>query len=73
MKRFAVRYISGPQQKLVISDERVLEAETIDDALRQVSAWPIERSWSETSAWAKNPGTSLYHVEAWEASQLLDD
>jgi hypothetical protein len=26
----------------------------------------------QTFAWAKNPGTSLYYVEAWEARLVAD-
>ena len=67
MQRYLIRYISGPQGALQASGQQYVQAEDVDGALRQVSPWPIERSWDEQTAWAKNPGTSLYHVEAWEA------
>ncbi|WP_243310270.1 hypothetical protein [Fundidesulfovibrio agrisoli] len=67
MQQYLVRYISGPQGALKATEHRVVMADNVDGALRQVSQWPIERSWDQQSGWAKNPGTSLYHVEAWEA------
>ena len=70
MPAFALRYISGPQLKLTVSDEHTVEAASLDEALRTRSDWPIERNWPGTCAWAKNPGTSLYHVEAWEGTLL---
>lgn len=70
MPAFALRYISGPQLKLTVSDEHTVEAASLDEALRSRSDWPIERNWPGTCAWAKNPGTSLYHVEAWEGTLL---
>ncbi|HML52987.1 MAG TPA: hypothetical protein PKC79_02730 [Solidesulfovibrio magneticus] len=70
MPAFALRYISGPQLQLTISDEHTVEAASLDEALRTRSDWPIERNWPGTCAWAKNPGTSLYHVEAWEGTLL---
>ena len=55
---------------LSYSQEALVLAGSIDEALAQKSLWPVERSWDETSAWSKNPGTSMYYVEAWEATQV---
>ena len=64
---YKLRYISGYQTKLVQSHEEHVEAGSLQEALRLKSDWPIEVRYNCTSAWAKNPGTSLYVVEAWEA------
>lgn len=56
---------------LAYSQEDLVQADSIDEALAQKSLWPVERSWDETSAWSKNPGTSMYYVEAWEANELI--
>ena len=71
MKTFAIRYVCGPNMDLVYSQEDLVKADTIDEALAKKSLWPVERSWDETSAWSKNPGTSMYYVEAWEATQII--
>jgi len=68
MNLYRVRYICGPQDALKAGPEQIVQAADADQALRAKSAWPIERSMDRNTAWAKNPGTSLYHVEAWEAS-----
>ena len=68
MNTYLVRYIEGPQERLRASRQETVRAATIDQALAGKSHWPVERNWAETSAWSKNPGTSLYHVEAWEAT-----
>ena len=70
MNTYALRYINGPQEKLRFSREETVQAKTIDEALAGKSAWPVERNWAQTCAWSKNPGTSLYHVEAWEATLI---
>lgn len=67
MQRFKVRYIHGFQGELQQELKGIVEAESIEEALRQKSDWPIEVRYNCTSAWAKNPGTSLYYIEAWEA------
>ncbi|MDY0306091.1 MAG: hypothetical protein ACEB74_13670 [Desulfovibrio aminophilus] len=67
MNQYKVRYIWGPQGKLSATSEEIVEAGSLDEALSRKSAWPVERSFHGDCAWAKNPGTSLYYVEAWEA------
>lgn len=73
MQLYRLRYICGPQHALKASQEEFVHAENADLALRQKSPWPIERSWDQNTAWAKNPGTSMYHVEAWEADLAPSD
>lgn len=72
MNTYAVRYLSGPQSRIVCGPETFVRADSIDAALAQVSPWPVEHRFDSSFAWAKHPGTSLYHVEAWEA-RLADD
>lgn len=67
MPMFRVRYIHGPNGYLKVSDWEELEAGTLAEVLALKTPWPVEENMHATSAWAKNPGTSLYHVEAWEA------
>lgn len=70
MNTYSVRYIHGPQDTLRASHQQTVRAATLDEALRAKSPWPIERSMDGTCGWAKNPGTSLYHVEAWEGTLI---
>jgi hypothetical protein len=70
MNTYLIRYISGPQERLRASEPEEVRAGSIDQALAARSAWPVERNWAETAAWSKNPGTSIYHVEAWEAALI---
>lgn len=67
MNCYALRYIYGFQGELKQAHQQVVQAESMQAALRAKSSWPIEVRYNGTSAWAKNPGTSLYYVEAWEA------
>ena len=67
MPDYRIRYISCHQSALSVSREAVVRAESLEEALAQRSAWPMEKDRSGTCAWARNPGTSLYFVEAWEA------
>lgn len=67
MNRYKLRYISGFQGELKQEHVGYVEAASLQDALRTKSEWPIEVRYNCTTAWAKNPGTSLYYVEAWEA------
>ena len=67
MNTYTIRYISGPQHSLRISDVAQVEAPSLTAVLADKSPWPVEMNMEQTCAWAKNPGTSLYHVEAWEA------
>lgn len=67
MRRFSIRYIYGFQSELRQEHQGYVEAASPQDALRTKSDWPVEVRYNCTSAWAKNPGTSLYYVEAWEA------
>lgn len=69
MNRYKLRYISGFQGELKQGNIEYVEAASLQDALRTKSNWPIEVRYNCTCAWAKNPGTSLYYVEAWEADQ----
>lgn len=70
MNTYRIRYISGPQHSLRISGVEEVRAPSLAAALAAKSAWPVETNMAQTCAWAKNPGTSLYHVEAWEAELL---
>lgn len=69
MKTYAIRYIYGYQTQLKQEDWGRVQAESPEEALRGRSDWPIETRFNRTTAWAKNPGTSLYVVEAWEADE----
>ena len=71
MPRYRIRYVHGPNSELMVTDWEEVSAESLAQALAQRSPWPVQENISATSAWAKNPGTSLYHVEAWEA-ELAD-
>ena len=68
-QHFSIRYISGFQGSLKQDKATRVQAASLQEALRKFSDWPIEVRYNCTSAWAKNPGTSLYYVEAWEAEQ----
>ena len=70
MPMYRVRYVHGPNSKLTVTNWEEIEACDIAQALAAKSPWPVETSMHFTSAWAKNPGTSLYRVEAWEAELL---
>jgi hypothetical protein len=67
MNRYKIRYIWGPQGRLSATAQEIVEADSLDSALAVKSPWPVERSFHGDCAWAKNPGTSLYYIEAWEA------
>ncbi|MFP5258953.1 MAG: hypothetical protein ACLGQH_08010 [Acidobacteriota bacterium] len=67
MPTYNIRYICGPQHTLRTTKAEQVEASSLAAALAGKSAWPVETNMEQTCAWAKNPGTSLYHVEAWEA------
>jgi len=71
MPTYRVRHVGGPNMKLQVTPWEEIKADSIEEALRVKSPWPVETSMHFTSAWAKSPGTSLYHVEAWEA-ELVD-
>jgi hypothetical protein len=73
MNTYSIRYLCGPNMNLSYSQEDLVQADSIDEALALKSSWPVERRWDETSAWSKNPGTSMYYVEAWEATQLKEE
>ena len=68
-QHFSIRYISGFHGFLKQEKETRVQAASLQEALRKFSDWPIEVRYNCTSAWAKNPGTSLYYVEAWEAER----
>ena len=70
MPWYRVRYVHGPNSTLVVSDWEDVRAESLDAALAQKTAWPVEKNIHGTSAWAKHPGQSLYHIEAWEAELI---
>ncbi len=70
---FSIRYIWGFQGELRQNQETRLRAASLEDALRRFSDWPVEVRYNRTTAWAKNPGTSLYYVEAWEAEREFAD
>ena len=71
MPRYRIRYVHGPNSELLVTDWEEVSAESVAQALALRSPWPVQENMAATSAWAKNPGTSLYHVEAWEA-ELAD-
>ena len=66
---YKIRYIHGYQTELVQEFKGYVEANSPEEALRGKSDWPLEVRYNCTTAWAKNPGTSLYVVEAWEADE----
>ncbi len=70
MHTYRLRYISGPQHTLSITGVEQVRASSLAAALAGKSPWPVETNMEQTCAWAKNPGTSLYHVEAWEAELI---
>jgi hypothetical protein len=72
MNTYQVRYLSGPQHHLCYGPEEMVRAGSLAEALALKSPWPVERDMEQTFAWAKNPGTSLYYVEAWEARLVAD-
>ena len=67
MPRYTVHHVEGPNENLKISRRQVIEADSFTAALSQVSEWPVVESYDHKSACARNPGTSLYYFEAWEA------
>lgn len=67
MNTYRLRFISGPQHTLSVTGVEHVQAASLSAALAGKSPWPVEMNMEMTSAWAKNPGTSLYHLEAWEA------
>ena len=69
MKTYKIRYIHGYQTELKQELWGWVQAESPEAALRERSSWPIETRYNCTTAWAKNPGTSLYVIEAWEADE----
>lgn len=70
MNTYRIRHIAGPQEALRASGERIVRADSFDEALAPYSAWPIHYDTVGECAWAWHPGTSLYDVEAWEAVLL---
>jgi len=67
MPTYKIRYVHGPNSGLKVTDWEEVVADSLAAALASKSPWPVQENLVATSAWAKNPGTSLYHVEAWEA------
>lgn len=67
MAWFKLRYIWGFQDRLQQECAGYMEAASIHEALASKSRWPVQVRYNRTSAWARNPGTSLYYIEAWEA------
>ena len=70
MNTYKVRYIAGPQEALRASRECIVQAESFDKALAPYSQWPVHYDTAGKYAWAWHPGTSLYDVEAWEATLM---
>lgn len=66
---FSIRFIFGFQDRLKQGGKTLVKAPSLHEALRKFSDWPVEVRYNRASAWAKNPGTSLYYVEAWEAER----
>lgn len=73
MPRYTVHYINGANDSLQISDSRTVEAPSFAEALRPYTSWPVVETYDHTSACAQNPGTCIYHMEAWEAMLLPDE
>ena len=71
MNTYRLRYLCGPLHTLAASGEELVQAAGPAEALAGKTPWPVEMNMDHTQAWAKNPGTSLYRVEAWEA-RLVD-
>ena len=67
MHTYRVRFICGPQEALHSEREQYVAASSPAEALATRCPWPVHYNMEQTCAWAKNPGTSLYDVEAWEA------
>ena len=67
MNTYRVRFISGPQEALRSGREEYVTAPSLAAALAMRCCWPVQHNMEQTCAWATNPGTSLYYVEAWEA------
>jgi len=67
MNTYRVRFISGPQEALRSGHEHYVTAPSPVAALATRCCWPVQHNMEQTCAWATNPGTSLYYVEAWEA------
>lgn len=70
MPRYAVHYIDGANDSLKISSSQTVEAASFIEALRPYTHWPVVETYDHTSACAQNPGTCIYHMEAWEAVLL---
>lgn len=73
MPLYRVHYIAGPNENLKISRQQLIEAASFQEALSRVTAWPVVETYDHASACAKNPGTSLYDFEAWEAVPLEEE
>ena len=73
MPQYRVHYIAGPNEDLTISRHQIIEAASFQEALGRVTQWPVVETYDHTSACAKNPGTSLYDFEAWDAMPLEEN
>ncbi len=71
MNTYRLRYIAGPQESLHASRERLVWADSLEEALAVCCDWPVQYDRSGHCAWAKHPGTSLYDVKAWEAELII--
>ena len=72
MRRFALRYIEGPNDNLRYGPTDEVRAADFAQALALRTAWPVMECYDHRSAYAQNPGTSLYYTETWEAVLLPD-
>lgn len=68
--QYAVQYIVGPNERLNVGQRQIIEAASFSEALQRVTNWPVVENYDHSSACARNPGTSLYDFEAWEALPL---
>ncbi|SHN49867.1 hypothetical protein [Desulfovibrio litoralis] len=71
MNTYKMRYIHGPQEHLISLHEHEVKAESVKEALRLKSAWPIHLNMYNNCGWAQKPGNSIYYIEAWEAEQVV--
>lgn len=72
MATYSLRYISGPNDRLKISEPFSVRADSFEEALSKFTPWPVEEMYDHSSACARNPGTSLYDFEAWEVHPVAD-
>lgn len=73
MPLYALRYIEGPNDALRVGPAEIVEAPSFAQALALRTPWPVMECYDHRSAYAQNPGTSLYSTETWEAVIIFDE